>query len=133
MNKLLIVLLLASITLNVGSLTGYKPLHDALYGEPCRLASAERANPAQADGQADLVRIAELLGINTSKKTASDLAADICYKLNRNADLPQALDDSAFNKMAEAISTADEKTMREYQRFISSLQGKRVIVIEREK
>ena len=133
MNKLLIVLLLASIALNVGFLTGCKSLHDTIYGEPCRFAGSERANPAQADGKAELAKIAGLLDINTSKKTASDLAADICYKLNRTADLPQALDDSAFNKMVEAVSTNDEKAMREYQRFISSLQGKRVIVIEREK
>ena len=132
MKTLAILLFIASVALNVGFLTGCQSLHDAVYGNPCKYSQA----PVQLvndGGKAELVRIAGMLDIKTSGKTSSDLSSDIRYKLDRNTDVPNAFDVAAFEKMAKDLNSAEEKAMREYQRFILDLQGKKVIVIEPEK
>ena len=131
MKIIVILLLIASVALNVGFLTGCQSLHDVVYGNPCKYGQA----PVQSvndGGKAELVRIAGMLDIKTSGKTASDLSSDIRYKLDRSADVPTVFDDADFEKMAKDLNSSEEKAMRDYQRFISDLQGKRVIVIEPE-
>ena len=125
------ILLVCSAALNVGLLSGCAVFHDVIYGNPCKFSSAPTSVKVN-DGKQELERIAELLDIKASGKTTFDLASDIRYKLDRKADVPQVFDTTAFEKMAKDLGTAEEKAMREYQDFISGLQGKRVIVIEPE-
>ena len=129
MKVLAVILFIASVALNVGFLTGCQSLHDAVYGSPCKFVPAA---PKQ-DGATDLARIAGLLDIKTSGKAATDLVADICYKLDRNMDVPKAFDDSAFNDATKDLLSGEKEVLRKYQQFISELQGKRVIVIDRER
>ena len=107
-------------------------MHDIIYGSPCKFAGEVREPSDRTDGKTELVRIAGLLDIKTSGKSASDLASDIRNKLNRSTDVPTVYSVSSFEKMAKDLNPDESKAMREYQRFISDLQGKRVIVIEPE-
>ena len=127
MKTLAVILFIASAALNIGFLTGCQSLHDAVYGSPCEFVPSA---PKQ-DETADLARIAGRLDIKTSGKTASDLVADICYKLDRSMDVPKAFDESAFNEATKDLLSGEKEILRKYQQFISDLQGKRVIVIER--
>lgn len=127
--KILSILFLVSATLNVCFLTGCQALHDAVYGNPCKYRPLQ---PAGDDGKSELVRIANLLDIKTEEKSATDLSFDIRYKLDRCVDVPKVFDKEAFQKMEKDLRSSEKDAMREYQSFISSLQGKRVIVIEPE-
>ena len=128
MKTITIMLLVASVALNACFFAGCKSLHDAVYGNPCKYATP--VPRADDDGKSELVRIASLLNIKTDGKSASDLSSDIRYKLDRSAVVPNVFDEAAFEKMAKDLNSSEEKAMRDYQRFISDLQGKRVIVIE---
>lgn len=150
MKGILPFLFIVSIGLNVFFLTGCTStklgrwVHKTCYGDPCLLS--QNAYPYQSTppssklptqssgdyGKVELERIARLLGIRTNGKTSSDLAADIRYVLDRKADVPSQFNSAAFEKMAKDLNTEEEKAMRDYQQFISDLQGKRVIVIEQE-
>ena len=128
MKTITIMLLVASVALNACFFAGCKSLHDAVYGNPCKYATP--VPRADDDGKSELVRIASLLNIKTDGKSASDLSSDIRYKLDRSAVVPNVFDEAAFEKMAKDLNSSEEKAMREYQQFISDLQGNRVIVIE---
>lgn len=149
MKGFLSLLLILSITLNVGFLTGCATFHDTFYGNSCNLKMVEfkriKKDLDQAKrelseirsrqggyGNAELPRIAKLLEIPTNGKSASDLVRDICYKLDRKTTIPALFDPGAFEEMARDLNPEEEPAMREYQRFISDLQGKHVIVIEPE-
>lgn len=128
MKGFLSLLLILSIALNIGFVTGCATLHDAVYGTPCKY-STRPPIPSGDGGKAQLARIAQLLDIRTSGKSASDLVSDICYKLDRTEAVPDALDKSAFDKLSVRLLSGEKPALEEYQRFISDLQGKRVIVI----
>ena len=131
MKTLTIILFLASGTLNVCLFTGCRTLHDVVYGNnPCKFC--EISHGRNNDDTTELARIAGLLDIKTSGKTASDLSSDIRYKLDCNVEVPNVFNPEAFEKMAKKVNSETEKAMREYQSFISGLQGKRVIVIDPE-
>ena len=130
MKTITIMLLAASVALNVCFFAGCKPLHDAVYGNPCKYATP--VPRADDDGKSELVRIASLLNIKTDGKSAFDLSSDIRYNLDRNVDVPASFDSAAFERMATDLRVEEKKAMSEYQQFISDLQGKRVIVIEPE-
>ena len=163
MNGFLSLLLILSITLNVGFLTGCATIHDTFYGNSCNLKMVEferiKKDLVQAKvefertkkdldqakrelsesrsrqggyGKAELTRIAQLLDIPTNGKSASDLVSDICYKLDRSTDVPDALDAAAFDKLFVRLLSGEKPALEKYQRFISGLQGKRIIVIEPE-
>ena len=127
MKTIAILLLLTSVALNVCFFAGCRSLHDAVYGNPCKYGVVP---PATDGDKSELVRIAGMLGIKTSGKSASDLSSDIRYSLDHKVDVPTSFDSAAFEKMAKDLNSSEEKAMRDYQRFISDLQGKRVIVIE---
>ena len=132
MKTLVTLLFLASAALNVFIFAGCRTLHDAVYGNPCKYSPV----PVQSvndGGKAELVSIADKLDIKTSGKKVSDLLSDICYKLDRSTDVPIVFDAAAFEQMSKDLRVEEKKAMREYQRFISELQGKKVIVIDPEK
>lgn len=129
MKAIAVLLFLASIALNVCFFAGCRPLHDAVYGNPCKYYTKP---PDNDSGKDELVRIAGLLEIKTSEKSVLDLSSDIRSKLDRNVDVPTVFNADAFEEMTKIVNSEAEKAMREYQRFISDLQGKRVIVIEPE-
>ena len=132
MKTIVTLLFIVSIALNVLIFTGCKVLHDKVYGDPCKYSPAP-VQPVNDGGKTELIRIASLLDITTSGKTVSDLSSDIRYKLDRSADVPSVFDATAFEKMSKDLRVEEKKAMREYQDFISNLQGKKVIVIEHEK
>lgn len=127
MKTIAILLLLTSVALNVCFFAGCRSLHDAVYGNPCKYGVVP---PATDGDKSELVRIAGMLGIKTSGKSASDLSSDIRYSLDHKVDVPTSFDSAAFEKMAKVLRVEEKKAMGEYQQFISDLQGKRVIVIE---
>ena len=129
MKVITILLLIASVALNVCFVAGCRSLHDAIYGNPCKYGAIP---PATDSGKSELVKIAGLLNIKTSGKSASDLSSDIRYKLDRKVEVPATFDPAAFEKMAKDLRVEEKKAMSEYHQFISDLQGKRVIVIEPE-
>ncbi len=131
MKAFLSVLLLLSLSVNVGFLTGCSTFHDPVYGNPCRVSGTNASASAQRgdDGLPHLVRIAGLLGIPTAGKSPSDLAGDICYALDRSTPVPAAMDDRAFEEMASALGSSQEAAMRKYHRFVKELQDKRVIAV----
>jgi len=130
--KMAILLFIASIILNACFFAGCKTLHDAVYGNPCEYGEQVHAPTENGGEKQDLVRIAEKLGIKTVEMTASGLASDIFDKLDHGAVVPTALDVDKFEKMTKHLNPNEEEAMREYQRFITDLQGKSVIVIEKE-
>ena len=132
MKTLVTLLVLVSAALNVFIFAGCRTLHDVVYGNPCKYSPAP-VQPVNDGGKNELVRIAELLDIETSGKSVSTLSSDIYNTLDRSTEVPIAFDAAAFEKMAKDLNSAEEKSMREYQRFISELQGKKVFVIDREK
>ena len=151
MKGFLSFLFIASIGLNAMFLSGCTSTqfgrwcHKVGYGDPCRLAQGQcsgstqttyHSNPSAPsgdDGKAQLARIATLLDIPTSGKSASDLVSDILYKLDRpTTPVPTALDQPSYDKLSERLLKAEKPVLLDYQRFISDLQGKRVIVIEPE-
>ena len=103
MTSLAVLLLIASISLNLCFFAGCRSLHDVVYGNPCKFGPGTVQVTNDSSGKAELVGIARKLGIKTSGK-----------------------------KMAKDLRVEEKKAMREYQDFISGLQGKRVIVIEPE-
>ncbi len=129
LRNLSILLFLASVALNVCFIVGCRSLHDTVYGNPCKFAPPP---PVSENDKVELVRIAETLDIKTTGKTVSDLSSDIRYKLERSADVPNAFNATAFERMSKDLRVEEKEAMRAYHRFISDLQGKRVIVIEPE-
>ncbi len=129
--KTIVILIIASVALNVGFLKGGKLLHNAVYGNPCKYSPAT-IQPANDDGKAELVRIAKMLDVKTSGKSMSTLSDDICGKLESSAKLPPVFEEVDFEKMSKGLNPIEKNAMRDYLRFISDLQGKRVIVIEPE-
>lgn len=129
MKTIAILLLIASAALNVCFFAGCKSLHDAVYGNPCMYGAVPSATDG---GKSELARIAGMLSITTSGKSASDLSSDIRYKLDRSIDVPNAYDVKAFDELKQRLNPKQEEKIQEYQRFISDLQGKRIIVIEPE-
>ena len=134
MKVITIPLLIASVALNVCFFAGCKSvrrfLHDAAYGNPCKYATA--VPPVNDDGKSELVRIAGLLNIKTSGKSASDLSSDIRYKLDSSVEVPATFAPAAFEKMTKDLRVEEKEAMGKYHQFISDLQGKRVIVIKPE-
>lgn len=120
MKAIPILLLLASLAFNVAFLTGCVTRGTFFGDEP---------PPSGDDGRARLVRIANLLDIPTTNKSAFDLESDIRHVLERTVTVPRAFDEAGFEKMAKDLTTQEEEAMREYQRFILRLQGKRVIAV----
>lgn len=150
MKGFLSLLFIASLGLNVMFLTGCTSTqfgrwcHKVGYGDPCRLAQSQSSGAVQTtyhpnpsassgnEGKAQLARIATLLDIPTSGKSASDLESDILYKLDRQTPVPTALDQTAYDNLYKRLLTAEKPVLQDYQQFIFDLQGKRVIVIEPE-
>lgn len=141
MKRFLSFLLLLSIALSVGFLTGCRTIRKCvhnyilLYGSaPCEFCSANHVSQTQSKDadKVQLTRIATLLDIPTSGKSASDLESDILYKLDRRTPVPTALDQTAYDNLSKRLLTAEKPVLRDYQQFIFDLQGKRVIVIEPE-
>ena len=122
------LLLAASVAVNAGFFAGCKSLHDMAFGHPCKYSSVP--SPKGDDGKDRLERIAQTLNIKTSGKMASDLESAIKDKLDRSVDVPIVY--KGFDELAKVLGAEQEVKMVEYQRFISDLQGKRVIVIEPE-
>lgn len=122
-----VLLIIASIALNACLFAGCKSLHNYVYGKPCKFI-----DKSELVNKSELVEIARLLGIETSGKSASDLSSDIRIKLDDKVEAPIAFDSAAFEKMAKDLRVEEKKSMIEYHQFISDLQDKRVIVIERE-
>ena len=85
--------------------------------------------PAGDDGRARLATIAEELAIPTDGKTVHDLENDIRFALHREARVPEACDDEVFGEMLEGLTPEEAGQLREYQTFISQLQGTHVIVV----
>ena len=131
MKVIVFLLFITSLVLNVAILTGCRTLHDTVYGSSCKYSPQKQTD--NNDIKAELVRIASLLDIKTSGKTASDLSSDIRYKLERSADVPNAFNATAFERMSKDLRVEEKEAMRAYHRFIHDLQGKRVIVIEPER
>ena len=120
MKALLTLIVILSIAVNIGFLTGCATFHDAIYGTPCKFSDG---------GKAELVRIANCLGIKTSGKEASDISGDIRYVLDRSAHVPASLSDTELAKVKNQLSSVQGGTVEEINKFVDSLQGKRVIVI----
>lgn len=126
MKAFLYLLLILSIACNVSFLAGCAAFHDVVYGKPCKFA------PKDDGGKDRLVRIANILDIRTDGKTVSDLESDIKYKLDRSTDIPKAMEGAAVEKLSVRLIGNEKTEINRYHQFISDLQGKRVIVIERE-
>ncbi len=136
MKAFLSFLLLASIAVNVGFLTGCASFHDLCYGSnPCKHCSAIHVSPYQLDAEKkkELVKIADLLGIETTRKEASDLSSDICYVLDRKENVPGGLSPSEMSEIQDLLSTSHARKIADLNQFVEELQGKRVIVIEPER
>ena len=133
MKTFLSFILILSIAVNIGFFTGCAAFHNAVYGVPCKIASAQTANrrpvssAAKDSGRAELVRIAELLGIQTSGKSADALAGDIRYVLDRSEAIPAELSNSTQSEAKRRLPPDAWREIEEHSRFVSDLQGKRVI------
>lgn len=133
MKTFLSFLLVLSLAVNVGFLTGCAAFHDAVYGNPCKYATGKSPEPhpgpvANDDGKAELVRIAESLHIRTGGKSASTLASDIRYVTDRETEPPAGLSDNALTEAKKRLPPECWSEVEELQRFATDLQGKRVIV-----
>ena len=133
MKTFLSFLLVLSLAVNVGFLTGCAAFHDAVYGNPCKYATGKSPEPhpgpvANDDGKAELVRIAEILGIRTGGKSASTLASDIRYILDRVHDAPVGVSSKTLKEARDYLTPDAVREIEELQRFAADLQGKRVIV-----
>ena len=127
MKVLTILLLIASVALNVCFISGCKAFHDQVYGDPCRYAP-EVSNVDAS--KAELERVAKRLDIEP-KQLPSELSSTIIDKFNRsNVEVPFAYD--GFEELANALGPEQEEAMRRYHQFITELQGKCVIVLEPE-
>ena len=124
------LLLAASVAVNAGFFAGCKSLHNMAFGDPCKYSTVQ--SPKVDDGKERLESIAKLLNIRTAGKMAFDLESAIKDKLDHSIDVPKVFNSAAFEKMAKDLRIEEKEAMREYQGFISGLQGKRVIVIEPE-
>ena len=133
MKALLTLMFIASLGLNVMFLTGCTSTrlgrwtHKKCYGDPCRLSPVSVSSGDS--GKAELERIASLLRIKTSGKSASDIAGDIRYVLDRSAHVPASLSDTELARVKNQLSSVQGGTVEEINKFVDSLQGKRVIVI----
>ena len=131
------LLFLASIGLNIAFLTGCQTIHDNIYGTPCKYASAKptQTNLTGDDGREALVVIASDLGLPTDERDADTLIFDIRHLLSNRDTAPRLFDDDSFENMSKDLPPSKSdwvNSMREYQRFIRELQGKRIIVISPE-
>ena len=132
-------LFIASIGLHVLFLTGCtnfsvgKWVHKKVYGDPCKYASATSGQTVHSvDAETEtLMLIAGDLGLHTDRD-AETLKHDIREAISDVRNPPRLFDGDAFEKMAKDLNSFEEDAMREYQRFIRSLQGKRLIVISPE-
>ena len=127
MKTLLSLLFIASIGLNVAFLTGCA--HDAFYGKPCKYSKPSQPIQVGDDGREAFAAIASDLGLPTSGRDTETLKTDIHYAISVKPPVPRLFDNELFEKMAKDLNSSEENAMREYQRFIRDLQGKRIIVI----
>ncbi len=133
MKTFLSFLLVLSIAVNVGFLTGCAAFHNAVYGNPCKYAAQKaselRPDPGVNDGgEAGLVRIAGSLRIRTGGKSTSTLASDILYVTDQRREPPAVLSDNALTEARDRLPPDCWREIEELQHFATDLQGKRVIV-----
>lgn len=134
------ILFIASIALNAFFLTGCTStragrwVQEQCYGKPCQLSQERASMPSRDHERETLVRIARLIGIPTSGKSTSDLANDICFKLDpdRFKTPPAALDQESFERLSVRLLSGEKPVLEDYQRFISDLAGKRILVMNPE-
>ena len=129
-------LFIASVGLNALFLTGCtnfsvgKWVHKKVDGNPCKYSSATAGQTVHTGGaeKEALMLIAGELGLH-GDRDAETLKHDIMEAISDVRNPPKLFDGDAFEKMAKDLNSSEEDAMREYQRFIRSLQGKRLIVI----
>lgn len=130
MKTILSLLLVLSLAVNVGFLSGCAEFHDPVYGNPCRRSVREPSPaPVGDDAKARLEEIADLLGIPTGGKSAADLASDIRYALDRETFVPAGLTGSELARAKNQLSSEQARKIEEIQKFVDSLQGKRIVVV----
>ena len=137
MKAFLSFLLVLSVAVNVGFLSGCAEFHDAVYGNPCEYATGKVPEPhpgpvANDGGKAELARIAEILGIRTEGKSASTLASDIRYVLDSHTEPPAVLSDDTLAEAKKRLPPEYWRKIETLQRDVSDLQGKRMIVYKPE-
>lgn len=126
MKALFILISIASIAANICFLSGCASFHATVYGTPCKFA------PPIIDGKPELIRIASLLGIKTADKSASDLANDIHYILDRSYYVPSPLTEAEMSVVGDLLSSSEFKAIKELNNFVSELQRKHIIVVQPE-
>lgn len=130
MKTFLSLSLVLSLAVNAGFLSGCAAFHDPVYGKPCRV-SAPGSVPAPADdGTARLAEIADLIGIAADGKSAADLAGEIRFALDRETFVPEGLSGAELAKAKNQLSSDQARKLEEVQRFLDSLRGRRVVVVE---
>ena len=137
MKALLSFLLVLSVAVNAGFVTGCAAFHDAVYGKPCKYATGKAPEPqpgpvANDGGKAELVRIAGILGIRTGGKSASTLASDIRFTVDQCAEPPSILSENTLKEAKNRLPPACWSEIEKLQRDVSDLQGKRMIVYKPE-
>jgi hypothetical protein len=120
MKILVALLLVASLALNVAFLTGCATLGMFFTQEPQPVDEAREA----------LVRIAVMLDIPTAGKSVYTLESDIRQKLEHGMSIPAPFDQTTFEKTVMKVNPMEEGHLRDCQRFLLRLQGKRVIVLD---
>ena len=133
--SLLVVVLMASVMLNVSFVAGCKWLEDlGLYSEK----SAESENPTPSvsfKNEEELKRVlkpsAESLGMQvSSNKTVMDIATDIQVRIDASKQkMPELLSDETIAKLKKLLKPEERDILDAYQKAIRDAQGKEVLYL----
>lgn len=125
---LLLFLLLVSVLVNVSFVSGCAWVQslDGRVKEPPRVEYRDSVEQIQV--------VANRLGLRVSEnKTASDIATDICLRIDESErKMPSPLSEKTIKELETLLTKDEVKVLEAYQKAIRDAQGKRVLYLPAE-
>ncbi len=120
-NPMLVLMLLASVVLNVAFVSGCKTIEKIFVKEKI----------VYRDNIDHVKRVADKLGMCVaSNKTAGDVATDIRIVIdNSEQRMPSPLPDETITKLKKLLKPDERAALDDYQKAIKDAQGKKVLYI----
>lgn len=123
-NPMLVLMLLASVVLNVAFVSGCKTLEKIFKSEPPKIEY--RDNPEHVKS------VADKLGVRVSgTDTAGDIARNIRERIGEaeQPPMPAPLSDESIERLRNYLKPGERAILDKYQKAIKDAQGKRVLYL----
>jgi hypothetical protein len=125
-NPMLVLMLLASVVLNVAFVSGCETIEEFFKSEPPEIGAEYRDNPEHVKS------VAEKLGVRVSgTDTAGDIERNIRERIGEaeQPPMPAPLSDESIERLRNYLKPDERAILDKYQKAIKDAQGKRVLYL----